>query len=91
LKPDGGKVTIAASAGQACEQRVLEAFFIVEPNQAQLENLASLIDGGEMRPILGGVFPLPEAREAYAYSPAQPPRWRSRVRDSAASNGRPNE
>jgi NADPH:quinone reductase-like Zn-dependent oxidoreductase len=69
LKTDGRMVTIAASAEQTREQRVREAFFIVEPNRAQLEKLASLIDGGEMRPIVGGVFPLLQAREAYEYKP----------------------
>jgi NADPH:quinone reductase-like Zn-dependent oxidoreductase len=69
LKIDGRMVTIAASAEQTHEQRVREAFFIVEPNRAQLEKLASLIDGGEIRPIVGGVFPLSQAREAYEYKP----------------------
>jgi NADPH:quinone reductase-like Zn-dependent oxidoreductase len=69
LKADGRMVTIAASAEQTCEQRVRAAFFIVEPNRAQLEKLSSLIDGGEMRPIEGGVFPLPQAREAYEFKP----------------------
>jgi NADPH:quinone reductase-like Zn-dependent oxidoreductase len=35
LKTDGRMVTIAALAEQTREQRVREAFFIVEPNQAQ--------------------------------------------------------
>ncbi len=69
LKTDGRMVTIAASAEQTREQRVRQAFFIVEPNRAQLAKLASLIDGGELRPIVGGVFPLPQAREAYEYKP----------------------
>lgn len=69
LKSDGRMVTIAASAEQTREQRVREAFFIVEPNRAQLAKVASLIDGGEVRPIVGGVFPLSQAREAYEYKP----------------------
>jgi NADPH:quinone reductase-like Zn-dependent oxidoreductase len=62
-------VTIAASAEQTREQRVRQAFFIVETNRAQLAKLARLIDGGEVRPKVGGVFPLPQAREAYEYKP----------------------
>ncbi len=69
LKTDGRMVTIAASAEQTREQRVREAFFIVEPNRAQLAKVASLIDGGEVWPIVGGVFPLSQAREAYEYKP----------------------
>jgi NADPH:quinone reductase-like Zn-dependent oxidoreductase len=61
-------VTIAASAEQTREQRVREAFFIAEPNRA-LAKVASLIDGGEVRPIVGGVFPLSQAREAYECKP----------------------
>ena len=36
LKTDGRMVTIAASAEQTREERVREAFLIVEPNRAQL-------------------------------------------------------
>jgi NADPH:quinone reductase-like Zn-dependent oxidoreductase len=45
LNAGGRMVTIAASAEQTREQRVREAFFIVEPNRAQLAKVASLIDG----------------------------------------------
>ncbi len=69
LKAGGRMITIAASAEQTREQRVREAFFIVEPNRAQLEKLVSLIDGRELRPIVGGIFPLPQARQAYEYKP----------------------
>ncbi len=69
LKAGGRMITIAASAEQTREQRVREAFFIVEPNRAQLAKVASLIDGGGLRPIVGGVFPLPQARQAYEYKP----------------------
>jgi hypothetical protein len=48
---------------------VREAFFIVEPNRAQLAEVASLIDGGELRPTVAKVFPLSQAREAYQYKP----------------------
>jgi len=69
LKAGGKMITIAASSEQTREQRVREAFFIVEPNRAQLARVASLIGGGELRPIVGGVFPLPQARQAYEYKP----------------------
>jgi NADPH:quinone reductase-like Zn-dependent oxidoreductase len=63
-------VTIAASAEQTHEQRVRDAFFIVEPNRPQLSKLASLIDEGELLPLVGAVFPLSEVRSAYEYKPA---------------------
>ena len=69
LKPNGKMVTIAAAAEQTREPRVREAFFIVEPNRAQLARLVSLINDGKVRPIVGGVFPLSQAREAYEYQP----------------------
>ncbi|MDP9290751.1 MAG: zinc-binding dehydrogenase [Verrucomicrobiota bacterium] len=70
LNPGGRLITIAASAEQTHEQRVREAFFIVEPNRAQLGNIARLIDSGDLQPVAGAVFPLAEARRAYEHKPA---------------------
>jgi hypothetical protein len=56
----------------------------------QVENLASPIDGGEMRPIVGGVFPLPQAREAYEYKPRNG-KVALLVRANVASNRRPTQ
>ncbi len=66
LKPGGRLVTIAASSEPATDPRVRAAFFIVEPSRAQLREIARLLDGGELRPIVAAVFPLAEARQAYA-------------------------
>jgi NADPH:quinone reductase-like Zn-dependent oxidoreductase len=71
LKSGGTLVTIAASGERAADERTLAAFFIVEPNRMQLEEIARLIDGGTVRPILGNVFPLSEARQAYQHKPAR--------------------
>ena len=43
-------------------------FFIVEPNREQLGSLATMVDGGDLRPPLVDVFPLTAAREAFARS-----------------------
>jgi NADPH:quinone reductase-like Zn-dependent oxidoreductase len=67
LKPGGKLISIAASEEQSREPRVREAFFIVEANRTQLEEIARLIDAGELRPIVGAVFPLARAQEAYRH------------------------
>jgi NADPH:quinone reductase-like Zn-dependent oxidoreductase len=70
LKPGGRLVTVAASGESTADARTRAAFFIVEPNHGQLDEIAWLIDSGAIRPIVGGVFPLAEARRAYEYKPA---------------------
>ena len=37
----------------------------------QLAEIARLIDAGTTCPVVGGVFPLAEARQAYRHKPAQ--------------------
>jgi NADPH:quinone reductase-like Zn-dependent oxidoreductase len=69
LKPSGRLVTIAASGEGAADERTPPAFFIVEANRPQLAEVAKLIDGGALRPVMDGVFPLEEARTAYAHKP----------------------
>ena len=71
LRPGGRMVTIAADAEHTSEQRVKDAFFIVEPNREQLSRIARMIDAGELRPVVGGAFPLAEARRAYAHKPVR--------------------
>jgi NADPH:quinone reductase-like Zn-dependent oxidoreductase len=70
LKPGGRLVTIAASGEVSAEPRVREAFFVVEANRAQLDEIARLIDGGHLRPVVDAVFPLAQARQAYEHKPA---------------------
>lgn len=67
LKPDGRIVTIAASAEAeaAKDERVKNAFFIVEPNQTQLIEVARLIDAGKWKPVVDAVVPLSDAASAY--------------------------
>ena len=71
LKSGGRMVTVAASGEQTTDQRVRAAYFIVEPSRTQLAEIARLIDGGALRPIVGAVFPLAEARQAYQYKPVR--------------------
>lgn len=71
LRPGGRLVTIAASAEQTDEQRVKDAFFIVEPNRTQLAEMAAMMEAGTLRPIEAAVFPLADARRAYGQRPVR--------------------
>src|SRR5215471_3980808 len=66
LKPGGRMVTIAADSEGAADQRVKEAFFIVEPNQKQLGEVAKLLDAGKLKTFVSAVVPLEEASVAYS-------------------------
>src|SRR5215813_14031986 len=71
LKPGGRLVTVAASGEQTTDERIRAAYFIVEPSQTQLAEIARLLDGGTLRPVVGAVFPLAEARQAYQHKPVR--------------------
>jgi NADPH:quinone reductase-like Zn-dependent oxidoreductase len=45
-------------------------YFIVEANRAQLEQIATLVDDGKLKPIIAQVFPLARAREAFEFGAA---------------------
>lgn len=59
LKPGGRMVTIVDQASK-------DAFFIVEPNQGQLREVAKLLDAGELKTYVGAMVPLAEASSAYS-------------------------
>jgi NADPH:quinone reductase-like Zn-dependent oxidoreductase len=48
---------------------VREAFLIMEANGAQLGEMAPLIDGGQLQPVVDAIFPLPQARQAFEHRP----------------------
>jgi NADPH:quinone reductase-like Zn-dependent oxidoreductase len=66
LKPGGRMVTIAADSEGTADQRVKDAFFIVEPNQKQLLEVAKLLDAGTLKAFVNAVVPLDEATVAYS-------------------------
>ncbi|MFZ3328996.1 MAG: NADP-dependent oxidoreductase [Candidatus Acidiferrales bacterium] len=70
LKRGGRMVTIAADSEATADQRVKDAFFIVEPNQQQLIEIARLLDAGTLKAFVSAVVPLEDA--AMAYSGALP-------------------
>jgi NADPH:quinone reductase-like Zn-dependent oxidoreductase len=65
LKPGGSMVTIAADGEGTDDQRVKDAFFIVEPNQKQLVEIAKQLDAGHLRAFIKTTVPLNEASAAY--------------------------
>ena len=66
LKPGGRMVTIAADSEGTTDQRVKDAFFIVEPNHTQLLAVARLLDAGTLQAFVSAVVPLEEAALAYS-------------------------
>jgi NADPH:quinone reductase-like Zn-dependent oxidoreductase len=70
LKSDGRLVTIAAASESASEERAKRAFFIVEPNRAQLIRLGDLLGTGQLRSFISDVLPLSRAAEAYSENAA---------------------
>jgi NADPH:quinone reductase-like Zn-dependent oxidoreductase len=66
LKPGGRMITIAADSEGTADQRVKDAFFIVEPNQKQLVEIAKQLDAGRLRAFVKTTVPLNEASAAYS-------------------------
>jgi NADPH:quinone reductase-like Zn-dependent oxidoreductase len=66
LKPGGRMITIAADSEGTADQRVKDAFFIVEPNQKQLVEIAKQLDAGHFRAFVKTTVPLNEASAAYS-------------------------
>ena len=70
LLNDGGSLISLAAPPEVAlpEGRGLSArFFIVEPDRAQLTELARLVDEGKLRVEVAEVFALEAAAEAYRY------------------------
>jgi NADPH:quinone reductase-like Zn-dependent oxidoreductase len=71
LRRGGTMLTTAADAEQTREQRVKDAFFIVEPSREQLTGISRMIDAGKLQVFVGAPFPLREASQAYARKPVR--------------------
>jgi NADPH:quinone reductase-like Zn-dependent oxidoreductase len=65
VKPGGVLVSVVGPLEEARRPGARGVFFVVEPNRAALAELARRIDAGELRPIVGEVFPLERGREAF--------------------------
>lgn len=65
LKPGGRMITVAADNDTTTDDRVRQAFFIVEPNHEQLTRIAHMLDAGGLRTVVDMVVPLGQASAAY--------------------------
>jgi NADPH:quinone reductase-like Zn-dependent oxidoreductase len=61
-----GTVLVSVADDPPARDGVEGVYFIVEPDRAQLVELARWIDAGEVKPIVGDVRPLAETAEAFA-------------------------
>jgi NADPH:quinone reductase-like Zn-dependent oxidoreductase len=66
LRPTGQMVTIAADSERPAEDRVKQAFFIVEPNQSELVEIGKLLDSRQLKAFVKAVLPLSEANVAFS-------------------------
>ena len=68
IRPGGVLVTIAGEGitipADVTDKRGI--FFIVRPDRQQLLEIATLIDQGIVKPVIGSIFPFEQAREAFA-------------------------
>jgi len=65
LTPGGRMITIAAKSEGTKDDRIEKAFFIVEPNQPQLSEVARLLETTELQFRVDAIVPLAQASEAY--------------------------
>ncbi len=66
LKPTGRMVTIVSDVEGTDDPKLKAAFFIVEPNHDQLNEVARMLDAGSLRTYVGATVPPERAEEAYA-------------------------
>jgi zinc-binding alcohol dehydrogenase family protein len=71
LKPGGVLISVVPPPEEAGHPGARGVFFVVEPERAELVELARRIDAGEVRSVVGEVFPLRRGREAFEA------KWRS--------------
>jgi NADPH:quinone reductase-like Zn-dependent oxidoreductase len=86
LKPGGRMITIAADSEATTDDRVKQAFFIVEPNREQLSRIGHMLDVGDLRMVVDAVLPLTQATVAYTGGAVQR-RGRGKVVVAVAAQG----
>jgi NADPH:quinone reductase-like Zn-dependent oxidoreductase len=64
VKPGGALVSVA-SPPPTDREDIRSVFFVRDPSGAQLREIAQLVDAGALRPQVGAVYPLAQAREAF--------------------------
>ncbi len=70
MAPGGIQVSIVSepSAELATKHGLRGAFVFIKPDAAALEEMAKLVDAGELRPVVGAEFALEDIRRAHALS-----------------------
>ncbi|HZA93325.1 MAG TPA: NADP-dependent oxidoreductase [Gemmatimonadales bacterium] len=71
LKPGGRVVTVAVDSESESDERVQQAFFIVEPNRMQLVEVSKLLQSGTLQTMVNMVLPVSAATEAYGGNSAR--------------------
>lgn len=67
LKPEGKLITIVGSSARASSNpRSRDAFMLVRADGKQLADLGKMIDAGQLRVFTEAIYPLDDAKEAYA-------------------------
>jgi NADPH:quinone reductase-like Zn-dependent oxidoreductase len=69
LGSGGRLVTIVSTVQSDDDERTKQALFFVEPNRRQLCDMATMLDAGQLRPVVGATFPFDQAAVAYAREP----------------------
>jgi len=64
VKPGGALVSVAGPP-QTDREDIRTVHFVREGNRGQLVELARFVDSGQLRPQVGAVYPLADAREAF--------------------------
>jgi NADPH:quinone reductase-like Zn-dependent oxidoreductase len=87
---DGGRlVSIAEELPTAPRGAIDASFFIVEPNRDQLVGITGLVERGDLRPAIDAVFPLAEAKAAFARSVERGKRGKVVLQVKEGSDGQP--
>ncbi len=70
VRPGGRVVSIAGKPDpeRAAARQITAIFFIVHPEQSQLQQLAALVDAGNLQVQIEATYPLSEARAAFERS-----------------------
>jgi NADPH:quinone reductase-like Zn-dependent oxidoreductase len=75
VKPGGLLVSVVSPlSGQPAREDIRYVYFIVEPSGAQLREIGTLIDAGQIHPVVDQVFPLAQTRQAYETAASGHPR-----------------
>jgi NADPH:quinone reductase-like Zn-dependent oxidoreductase len=93
LRPGGRLVSVAEEppADAAAGGEIVALYFVVEPNREQLLEIAGLADSGELRPVVGEVFDLADARSAFARSLSRDTRGKVVLRHEAGHDDGPQD